>query len=77
MKPKNNSQKERYGIHISLLNPSEYYVYPNGIYFFKFVNAPWTVKFSRSANRKYFFNCKTNESTYYAPSDNNFCATPK
>ncbi|XP_030051624.1 cap-specific mRNA (nucleoside-2'-O-)-methyltransferase 1 [Microcaecilia unicolor] len=40
---------------------------PTGLYIVKTVNDPWTMGFSKSYNRKFFFNQKKNESTFDIP----------
>ncbi|XP_033103044.1 uncharacterized protein LOC117105845 [Anneissia japonica] len=42
---------------------------PCGLHFVKITNEPWTMNFSRSQKRKYFFNLVTNESLFECPSD--------
>lgn len=67
----------KFGINVPIENPSEYYVYPTGIYFFRFVCSPWSILVSKSLNKKYCYNSATRESTYDAPRDDSFCASPK
>jgi hypothetical protein len=76
-KLKSRSSSIKFGIHIPIESPSEYYVYPNGVYFFRFVSSPWSMLISKSSNKKYYYNCATGESTYDAPTDDSFCASPK
>ncbi|XP_040286721.1 cap-specific mRNA (nucleoside-2'-O-)-methyltransferase 1 [Bufo bufo] len=40
---------------------------PSGLYIVKTVNDPWTMAFSKSHNRKYFYNVKTHMSKYELP----------
>ncbi|KAI2649558.1 Cap-specific mRNA (nucleoside-2'-O-)-methyltransferase 1 [Labeo rohita] len=40
---------------------------PNGLYIIKTVNDPWTMAFSKSSKRKFFYNKQTKESTYELP----------
>ncbi|XP_068088782.1 cap-specific mRNA (nucleoside-2'-O-)-methyltransferase 1 [Hyperolius riggenbachi] len=40
---------------------------PSGLYLVKTVNDPWTMAFSKSHNRKYFFNMKTHAAIYEVP----------
>ncbi|CAH2256276.1 cap-specific mRNA (nucleoside-2 -O-)-methyltransferase 1, partial [Pelobates cultripes] len=40
---------------------------PYGLYIVKTVNDPWTMAFSKSHNRKYFYNLKTQKSMYEVP----------
>ncbi|XP_063774937.1 cap-specific mRNA (nucleoside-2'-O-)-methyltransferase 1 [Pseudophryne corroboree] len=40
---------------------------PSGLYIVKTVNDPWTMAFSKSRNRKYFYNLKTQKSMYEVP----------
>uniref|UniRef100_A0A673M3R5 Cap-specific mRNA (nucleoside-2'-O-)-methyltransferase 1 n=1 Tax=Sinocyclocheilus rhinocerous TaxID=307959 RepID=A0A673M3R5_9TELE len=40
---------------------------PSGLYIIKTVNDPWTMAFSKSSKRKFFYNKQTKESTYALP----------
>ncbi|KAG8536441.1 hypothetical protein GDO81_026361 [Engystomops pustulosus] len=40
---------------------------PSGLYIVKTMNDPWTMAFSKSHNRKYFYNLKTHKSIYEVP----------
>uniref|UniRef100_A0A8C1AYN5 Cap-specific mRNA (nucleoside-2'-O-)-methyltransferase 1 n=2 Tax=Cyprinus carpio TaxID=7962 RepID=A0A8C1AYN5_CYPCA len=40
---------------------------PSGLYIIKTVNDPWTMAFSKSSKRKFFYNKQTKESTYELP----------
>ncbi|XP_067301850.1 cap-specific mRNA (nucleoside-2'-O-)-methyltransferase 1 [Pseudorasbora parva] len=40
---------------------------PSGLYIIKTVNDPWTMAFSKSSKRKFFYNKLTKESTYALP----------
>ncbi|XP_056589922.1 cap-specific mRNA (nucleoside-2'-O-)-methyltransferase 1 isoform X2 [Triplophysa dalaica] len=40
---------------------------PSGLYIIKTVNDPWTMAFSKSSKRKFFYNKQTKESTYDLP----------
>lgn len=40
---------------------------PSGLYIVKTVNDPWTMAFSKSHNRKYFYNLKTHTSMFEVP----------
>ncbi|NP_956427.1 cap-specific mRNA (nucleoside-2'-O-)-methyltransferase 1 [Danio rerio] len=40
---------------------------PTGLYIIKTVNDPWTMAFSKSSKRKFFYNKQTKESTYDLP----------
>ncbi|CAH1792799.1 unnamed protein product [Owenia fusiformis] len=42
---------------------------PTGIYFFKTVKEPWMMAYSRSSNKKYFYNSTTRESVFETPQD--------
>lgn len=51
---------------------SNYFV-PTSLCFIKITKEPWTIAFSKSAKKKYFFNTATNSSTFSCPPD--FAAT--
>ncbi|XP_075060543.1 cap-specific mRNA (nucleoside-2'-O-)-methyltransferase 1 [Mixophyes fleayi] len=40
---------------------------PSGLYIVKTMNDPWTMAFSKSRNRKYFYNLKTQKSMFEVP----------
>uniref|UniRef100_A0A4W3GG26 Cap-specific mRNA (nucleoside-2'-O-)-methyltransferase 1 n=1 Tax=Callorhinchus milii TaxID=7868 RepID=A0A4W3GG26_CALMI len=42
---------------------------PTGLHIVKTVNDPWTMAYSKTSKRKYFYNIKTKESTYELPPD--------
>ncbi|XP_075411290.1 cap-specific mRNA (nucleoside-2'-O-)-methyltransferase 1 isoform X2 [Tenrec ecaudatus] len=42
---------------------------PTGLYIVRTVNEPWTMAFSKKLNRKFFYNKRTNYSTYVLPAD--------
>lgn len=46
---------------------------PSGLCFIKITRDPWAIAFSKSRNRKYFFNTVTKGSSFDCPPD--FCAT--
>ncbi|KAL3872951.1 hypothetical protein ACJMK2_036120 [Sinanodonta woodiana] len=42
---------------------------PSGVYIIKTTKDPWTIQWSRSSQRKYFFNTRTNKSDFHCPPD--------
>ena len=76
-KHKNTQLAANQGIHVPLSFASEYYVYPRGIYFFKYIKAPWSLAASSRTGRKYFYNCAANVSTYDVPGDDWLYADPR
>nr|XP_002121619.3 cap-specific mRNA (nucleoside-2'-O-)-methyltransferase 1 [Ciona intestinalis] len=54
---------------------------PRGIVFVRTSQDPWSMEYSRSQNRKYFFNMRTNESVFECPPDFNapydICSTSR
>ncbi len=54
----------KYAIHIPINFPSEYYVYPSGIYFFKYIQSPWSIVLSKRTGKIYHFNSENGYSTY-------------
>ncbi|XP_036269454.1 cap-specific mRNA (nucleoside-2'-O-)-methyltransferase 1 isoform X3 [Pipistrellus kuhlii] len=42
---------------------------PTGLYIVRTVNEPWTMGFSKSSKRKFFYNKKTKDSTYELPAE--------
>lgn len=42
---------------------------PTGVYIVRTVNEPWTMGFSKSNNRKFFYNKKTQKSVYALPTE--------
>lgn len=45
------------------------YICPTGVIFFQMTEEPWTMALSRKLNRKYWFNTKTQHSSYDCPRD--------
>ncbi|XP_013416099.1 cap-specific mRNA (nucleoside-2'-O-)-methyltransferase 1 [Lingula anatina] len=48
-------------------NSSGCHFLPSGVFFVKTVKDPWVMSFSRSSNRKYYFNKKNGESMFATP----------
>lgn len=63
----------------SELSSARSYVYVSGIYFLKLVRSPWSIIFSRSSGKLYYYNPMRVESpsTYEFPKDRLFFSDPK
>ena len=68
----------KYGIDLPIDSKSDNcYVFPSGMYIFKDVASPWSIAFSKSQRRNYFYNSETRCSTYELPMDYAFYAHPR
>ncbi len=68
----------KYGIDLPNDSKSDdCYVFPSGMYIFKDVASPWSIAFSKSQRRNYFYNSETRCSTYELPMDYAFYAHPR
>lgn len=54
-------------LRLSYTSRDDRHFVPTGLYIVKTVNDPWTMAFSKSHNRKYFYNLKTQKSQFEVP----------
>lgn len=54
-------------LRLSYTSRDDRHFVPTGLYIVKTVNDPWTMAFSKSHNRKYFYNLKTHQSQFEVP----------
>ncbi|XP_055254753.1 cap-specific mRNA (nucleoside-2'-O-)-methyltransferase 1-like [Moschus berezovskii] len=54
---------------LSYTGRDDWHLVPTGLYIVRTVNEPWTMGFSRSFKRKFFYNKKTKNSTFDLPAD--------
>ena len=76
-KSKKSILASKLGIHIPLSFASEFYVYPTGIYFLKYIQSPWSLVASKRTGKKYFYKSEGQVSTYDVPNDDWLFANPK
>lgn len=84
-KPKSRSIQLKYGIHIPMnkMHQNQFntdtdtFVYPSGIYFFKNIQNPWSIVFSKRTKKHYYYNTDTNKSSFDLPLDSLFFSPPR
>jgi hypothetical protein len=76
-KSKNPALASKNGIHLPLSFASEYFVYPRGVYFLKYISAPWSLVASKNTGRRYFYKSDAQISTYELPNDDLLFSNPK
>jgi hypothetical protein len=73
-----NNLPIKYGIYVPINYPTNHYVYPNGIYFLKYIQTPWSIQMSKRTGSKYYYKMDNQSSTYNLPLDeDSFFADPK
>ncbi|KAG8430548.1 hypothetical protein GDO86_020403 [Hymenochirus boettgeri] len=55
------------GMRLSYTGRDDRHFLPCGLYIVKTINDPWTMAFSKSHNKKYFYNSKNKQSSYEVP----------